>query len=156
MGAIQDDVPSVEPWQSGIVGGILGAVLFGIFAMIGDEGMLETSIPALIDQGPDALAVGWVLHLLVGAVFGVVFVAVVETTPLNETFDDNLENAVAGLGYGVVLAVVAAMILMPLWIGAVTDASPDILEFNSTSFAGHLLYGVVVGLVYSVLADTSY
>lgn len=155
MSTAERDVPTVEPWQAGIAGGLLGAVLFGLLAMVQEAGMLESMIPDLIDQGPDALAIGWVLHLVIGAVFGVVFVLAVETTPLDATFDDNLKNALAGLAYGVVLAVVAAMIVMPLWLGAVAGHDTDILQYNSTSFVGHLLYGVVVGLTYSVLADTS-
>lgn len=58
----------------------------------------------------------------------------------------------AGLGYGVVLWVLTAGLLLPVWLDAVGAATELSLPYlDTTSLIGHLVYGAVLGLVYAAL-----
>lgn len=150
---VADTTPMLEPWQGGVIGGILGGIVFGALLTMQTPGVLEDSIPQLYGLGAGAGAMGWILHLSHGAVLGVVFVAIVELTPLDDVLDDNLRNAVAGLGYGVVVWGVLAAVVMPVWLDAAGAGSPDVPNVVVESLVGHLAYGVVLGLTYAVLTD---
>ena len=56
---------------------------------------------------------------------------------------------VVGLGaaYGVVLWIVAAGVVMPVWMGAVGMAAPAIPYLVPMGFVTHLVYGVVLAAV---------
>lgn len=145
--------PVLEPWQGGVIGGILGGVVFGALMTMQTPGVLEDAIPQLYGLGTDAGAIGWVLHVSHAAVLGVVFVAIVESSSLDEALDDNLRNALAGLAYGAVVWGVLAAVVMPLWLDAAGAMAPDVPNVVTESLVGHLAYGVVLGLTYSVLTD---
>ncbi len=75
-----------------------------------------------------------------------------QATALEERLDSNLTIAVAGLAYGIVLWIVLASFVMPAWVGAMTGMSPPVPDWNAQSLMGHAVYGVILGLLYSLLA----
>lgn len=111
--------------------------------------VIASGIPAL--WGLEGLAAGWVIHLFNSAVLGVAFAVLAGAVGV-ET--DLPRSAGLGIAYGVVLWVVLAAIVMPIWLGAVGfPGTPPLPNFNPLSFVGHLVYGVVLGAAYPSLAD---
>lgn len=62
-------------------------------------------------------------------------------------------TTVAGLGlvYGVVVWVIAASFVMPVWVGMMTVGSRAVPTFNPISLVGHTVYGVVLGASYPMI-----
>ena len=149
---------ALEQWQAGVLGGIVGAIVFGIVLLGAHPGRpIEVAMPTMYGFGPDSGAIGFTIHLAHGAVLGVVFAAIVELSGLRTKFGDNRSLALAGLGYGLVTWLLLAALLMPLWLEAVgSPAQPPFPNLTSAganvSLVGHAIFGVVLGLLYSVTA----
>lgn len=136
------------PWQAGLVGGLAGGLVFGAMLSMMMTPVIEMAIPAMYGiAGPAGLA-GWVIHMSNSAVLGVVFGGLVGRAGL----EGMGRAAGAGLVYGAVLWVVLAAIVMPIWLGAVGfPATPPLPNFNPMSLVGHLVYGLVLGVVYAAV-----
>jgi len=123
----------------GIVGGLAGGVVFGLLmAMMGMIGMVAQLV------GSSSAAVGWIVHLAISAFIGASFAVLLGS--LAKTL---VPAALVGMGYGVVWWVLGALLIMPAQLGM------PVLQLNTTawqSLMGHLLFGLVLGIVYSVLA----
>jgi len=123
----------------GIVGGLAGGVVFGLLmAMMGMIGMVAQLV------GSSSAAVGWIVHLAISAFIGASFAVLLGS--LAKTL---VPAALVGMGYGVVWWVLGALLIMPAQLGM------PVFELNTTawqSLMGHLLFGLVLGIVYSVLA----
>ena len=131
-------------WKGGALAGLLGGVAMGAMLTTQMTPVIEVAIPSM--YGLEGLAAGWVAHLFHSVVLGVVFGAVAGTLG----FDDSVSRS-AGLGvaYGVVLWVLLAALVMPIWLGAVgSPANPPLPNFNPQSLVGHVVYGLVVGAVF--------
>jgi uncharacterized membrane protein YagU involved in acid resistance len=128
---------------AGIMGGLLGGVLFG--ALMTGMNMMEM-VAMLV--GAENVAVGWVVHLVIAAIFGALYALVLG--PLTRSY-----GRAAGLGavYGVILWVIGALLIMPLWLG-MTVMVFVIGEDQLLSLVGHLVYGVVLGLVFVAASST--
>ncbi len=124
---------------AGIVGGLVGGVAFGIFMQL--TGMIPM-VAMLV--GSDSVPIGWLVHLVIsagiGAGFGVLLggwaTAMAPSTGL-------------GLGYGVVWWVLGGLLIMPAWLGM------GVFMFNAMawmSLLGHLIYGLLLGVVYALVA----
>ncbi len=133
-------------WQriiGGVVGGIAGGLVFG--AMMGMMGMLPMVASVV---GSESATVGFLYHMfnsvIIGAVFGLVFGV------LSHTYG---QGALWGLVYGVIWWILGPMILMPLMMGMGTTGISSQVSAALTapmlmSLAGHLVYGLLTGLVY--------
>lgn len=123
----------------GIVGGLAGGVVFGLLmAMMDMIGMVAQLV------GSSSAAVGWVVHLGISAFIGASFAVLLGS--LAKTI---VPAALVGMGYGVVWWVLGALLIMPAQLGM------PVFELNTTawqSLMGHLLFGLVLGIVYAVLA----
>ena len=90
------------------------------------------------------IGVGWLTHLFHSVVFGVGFVAAFSGRRLRQYRDSPLGAVAVGVGYGVLLWLVAAGFVMPVWLNAVgVDAAVPTL--NAVSLAGHTVWGAVLG-----------
>lgn len=138
----------LEPWQAGLVGGIADGLVFGAMVSLMMPAVIEMGIPALYGiAGPAGLA-GWVIHMANSAVLGVAFGALVGASGLAGTG----KLAGAGLAYGVLLWVVLAGLVMPVWLGAVGfPMAPPLPNFDPMSAVGHAVYGAVSGVVYAIV-----
>lgn len=141
----------MEPWQAGLIGGISGGVVFGVMMTMQMQMIIEMAIPGMYGLGP-SLAVGWAIHLFHSVVLGAVFGLILQTGGLGDRLDSNLIIAIGGLVYGVVLWIILASFIMPAWVGAMTEMAPPVPDWNVQSLMGHAVYGVVLGLVYALLA----
>jgi len=120
-----------------VAGGIMGLVtqfVAGRMAVIG----------AL--YGVDNVAVGWVSHQYHSVFFALLFVAATASW-----VDDDWQTLLGlGTGYGAFLWLVAAGIVMPLWLRLVGVPAP-LPNLGLASLANHLLWGVVFGGGYAWL-----
>lgn len=136
------------PWQAGLVGGLAGGLVFGAMMSAMMTPVMEMAIPAMYGiEGPAGLA-GWVIHMSNSAVLGVVFGALAGRADLTGTG----RTAGAGLVYGAVLWAVLAATVMPIWLGTVGfPGTPPLPNLNPLSLVGHLVYGLVLGVVYAAV-----
>ena len=123
---------------AGIAGGLAGGVMFGILMQMMD---MITMVAMLV--GSESVVVGWLVHLAISAFIGASYAV------LFARFATRLvPAALIGMGYGMVWWVLGALLLMPAKLGMPT------FTFNTTawqSLMGHLLYGLVLGIVYALL-----
>lgn len=149
----------------GGIGGVVGAVLFGLLIWAVSPDAISEAIPAFYGLSESAV-LGWTLHLLHGLVLGVVF-GVVASRPL--VFDtvtgpvetDILKGLSASARFGLVGVVfgIAVWTIVP-FIGLSLIGGLD--AFGEVGFPGlavdmilgHVLFGVVVGIVFSVFVPS--
>lgn len=123
---------------AGAIGGLVGGLIFGVLMhmmhMMGMVAMLVNS---------DAVAVGWLVHLAISVFVGVSFAVL-----FSRLATSVLSSTLIGAGYGIVWWVLGGLILMPARLGM------DLFMFNTTawqSLMGHVIYGVLLGLVYGLI-----
>jgi hypothetical protein len=135
-------------WQAGVGGGILGAAVMAIAISAMNPPTLVGGIPGLYTLSGGIA--GWVVHLSHGAILGVVYAAIVEADAVS--IDSVGKYLGAGLGWGIVTWGVLAAIVMPIWLSAVGfPQAPPFPNFAIPSLIWHLIYGVVLGIVYPLL-----
>jgi hypothetical protein len=122
----------VRRGAAGVAGGLLGGVVFGV--MMQAWGMIPM-VAALV--GSSSPAVGWVVHLLISAFFGAAFGVV-----LGPVVKGLISGTLWGVGYGAVLWVVGALLLMPARLGMPLFAIDDM---TLRSLLGHLVFGLLLG-----------
>jgi hypothetical protein len=145
--AVRRETGTVD-WTSAVLAGVGGGIAMGL--MIQFVMGIMPVIGAL--YGVPGLAAGWVAHLVHSVVFALVFAAVVSRPPLSEYAESTASAAGLGLAYGVVLWLVAAAVVMPIWMGLVGLPSPGVPNLNPQSLVGHLVYGVLLGGLYGGLS----
>ena len=124
---------------AGVVGGLAGGVVFGVLMQVmGMIGMVAMLV------GSEAVGIGWLVHLVIsagiGASFGVLLGALATAMA---------RSTGLGLGYGVVWWVLGGLLIMPAWLGM------GVFMFNTMawmSLLGHLIYGLLLGVVYALVA----
>jgi len=145
---VQTATPTTSDWKHGAIGGLAGGILMGILFMTMMPPVIEHTIPALF--GLDGLLAGWVVHLFNSVVFGIVFSAILSQSPLREYADSVGGSAGLGTVYGIVIWILAAGIVMPLWLSAVGfPNAPPLPNFSTMSLVAHVVYGLVLGVVYA-------
>lgn len=126
----------------GALGGLTGSVPFGIMmAMMGMMPMIGMLIRM------ENTVVGWVVHLLISAVTGALYGHFAPA--FSKTWGS---AAVAGMVYGVIWWVLGALILMPAILG-MTQMIFVIGQMQWMSLMGHIVFAVIMALVFKALAD---
>lgn len=136
--------------RNGIIGGLVGGILFGLMMqfMAGPDGAAVMMMVAAVVRSK-SLIVGWVYHLFNSAVIGAIFGGV-----LGERVTDYRLGVIWGLVYGLIWWVLGALILMPVLLGMAPFAALAMAPMRPValgSLVGHLLYGVVLGVVFAAL-----
>ena len=137
-------------WKGAVVAGLISGVVYGIVYSVIKPKVLKAMIPMLIGlKGP---VIGWIVHLSVAAVWGVVFAAIA----VGLDWDDSVGRSI-GLGFvfGAAIWFLDVVIVMPLWMHGVIGfpKAPSFPNWDWMSLWVHLLYGVVVGLLYPFMND---
>jgi uncharacterized membrane protein YagU involved in acid resistance len=108
--------------------------------MIAAMGMLPMVASVV---GSNSALIGFLYHMfnsvVIGAIFGLLFGAQDRTYRL---------GAALGLLYGAIWWVLGPMILMPLLLGMALQFGAAFTPPMLMSLVGHLLYGLITGLVY--------
>jgi uncharacterized membrane protein YagU involved in acid resistance len=125
---------------AGIVMGIISQALAGLLPVIGS--LYGVSDPL----------VGWMTHLFHSVVFALLFAA--GYTHLRGWFPaERLSTSgLLGAGWGVVLWLVAAGVIMPVWLRLLGD-SVSVPNLTALGLLTHLVWGVTVGLLYRPLRE---
>lgn len=140
-------------WRGGAIAGILATAATGVVVTAMDLTTIRIVIPALYGQSGNLVA-GWIAHLLHGSLFGVIFAVILTDPGLYHLANWRWKTAIAGLVYGLVLAVVGAGIIMPIWLGVVGVPNPPTAPAVTTpSLLWHAVYGIVLGVVFPSVAD---
>ena len=153
------DVIGLGGALAGLAGGLAMAVVAALIAAgMGQDIWHESKRIAAIVYGPAALAgsgfdpgpvlVGTLIHLVVSALLGAIF-GIVTRRWLHLTSDFGTP-VLAGLIYGLLIWLVAYFVVLPL-------LNPALLEVYAPAFIiQHVVYGVVMGLVYMWLRPQPY
>ena len=140
-------------WQGGALAGAIAAITTGIGITVLDFDTLSVVIAGLYGQ-TGSLTVGWIAHVVLGAIFGVIFAGVLTDPGLYRLADSWWKTTVAGLVFGIVLAVMGFGIIMPIWIAFVGSPDPPAAPYiPSSSLLWHTIYGVALGAVYPSVAS---
>ncbi len=142
-----------EELISSALAGMFGTLVFtAFFIAIGNTGTIAMAIPALYGLTGPALIVGEIIHLIHGAILGVIYAAIVSATGYGHHLDYVKKATVWGLGYGLVTTVLLAALLMPVWLSTVGFANaPPAPNFQPMGLLGHLIYGAVLGASYPLI-----
>jgi len=145
-GAVRDNAS----WQHGVEAGLIGGLAMGVLFSLLTPPVIENAIPALV--GLSGGVAGWVVHMSNSAVFGVVFVTALKQPRLAGVAESPGGVVGLGLAYGAILWVVAAGVVMPLWLSAVGFPSPPPLpNLALMGLLTHLVFGLVLGASYHYL-----
>jgi signal transduction histidine kinase len=98
--------------------------------------------------GAENAVVGWVTHLFHSVVFGLGFAALVTHPQFSHYLRRRGATVAAGAAYGVLLAVVAGGVVMPLWLRAVGIPAP-LPTVSVGGIAGHVFWGGLLGGLFS-------
>lgn len=160
--SIEHGIGSGLNWLiGGAVGGIVGSLLFGGLLWVIDPDIVTETIPAIYGL-PPAAPVGWVFHLIHGLVLGVLFGFLVSRPVIGGTLTADAETdfidamrpgvrlTAAGIIYGLAVWTALPVIALSIWgtIGGVGD--PAFPATALESLVGHLLYGLLLGALFSV------
>lgn len=131
-----------------MLAGLLATVVMGIAISTMRLETLRLAIAGLYGS-EGSLAVGWAAHLVHGTIFGGIFTAVLADPGLYGLTRWRWKTLVAGVVYGLVLAIVGAGIIMPIWLGVIGfPTPPELPNVTVPMLVWHALYGAVLGLVY--------
>src|SRR5918995_63407 len=137
-----------------IVAGLIAGVVFGMMmhmmmAPTPDGG--EMPVIAMIGQivGSPTVGAGWLYHLFNSAVIGAIF---------GWLLGARVHNYTSGLGWGAVYGfawwILGGLVLMPVLLGMPAFAPllmPEMRMVAMGSLVGHLIYGVILGVLFVAL-----
>ncbi|MDZ7729748.1 MAG: hypothetical protein U5K37_00065 [Natrialbaceae archaeon] len=132
---------TIDFWGNIVVASIIGGVLMGLI-MTEIMGMIQV-VGAL--YGFETSRLGWVFHLWHSAVFGLFFGGFFMWHRIGKFHDRILASTTIGITWGMLLWVVAAGIVMPIWMGSLSAPAQPLPALNPWSGIGHLVYGAVLG-----------
>lgn len=150
------------PFVAGAVGGLVGAVGFGALMWFVNPTFLRSSIPALYGLEPRGLF-GWSVHLFHGIVLGIVFGAVVSRAVVHDALvpADPDQLGPGGLGirlvgggvaYGIAVWALVPVLALPILSDpAGADAWGTLSIAGSESLVGHVVFGLLLGVVYAAI-----
>lgn len=138
-------------WKSGALAGLLATVAMGIIISIMDLETIRVAIAGLYIQEGSLIA-GWVAHLIHGTLFGLLFAYILTDPGLAGITRWTWKTIIAGVIYGLMLAVVGAGIIMPIWLSAVGFTTPPSLpNVTGASLVWHFVYGAILGTLFAAL-----
>lgn len=138
-------------WKSGAVAGFFATIAMGIAITLMDLETLRVAIAGLYGQEGNVVA-GWLAHLIHGTVFGLLFAYVLTDPGLAGITRWVWKTILAGIVYGLVLTVVGAGIIMPIWLNVVGfQTPPSFPNVTTASLIWHGIYGIILGAVFTIL-----
>lgn len=146
-----DERPFESRWVRGAIGGLAAGLVTGAVLQLNDPDVLRTAIPAVYGVG--GLLAGWVAHLVHGTLAGLAYATLADDENVRERARTPDGGAALGLGYGLALWVVVAVVLVPLVLDAMgSAAAPGFPFVEVRALLAFLLLGTVIGAVYGMLA----
>ncbi|GAB7021208.1 hypothetical protein [Halostagnicola bangensis] len=166
--AVQYGIGGVYGWPvGGVLGGVIGTGVFGLLVWFVNPEIIQATIPGLYGFEPGS-ETGWVIHLVHGAILGLVFafivtrdlvlgtlLASVETEALSE-LSDTIRFVGAGFAYGILVWTILPVFAAPAQIGLISQSAiEEFPALAAEAMIGHVLFGMVLGAVFAVSVDVS-
>lgn len=140
-------------WKGGALAGLVATVVMGVAISAMNLGTLQLAIPGLYGLEGNLVA-GWIAHVAHGTIFGLIFAGFMADPGLYRISDWVWKTLVAGIVFGMMLAIVGAGIVMPIWLGAAGFTTPpSIPNITKPMLLWHFIYGTVLGLLYPFVED---
>ena len=136
-------------YRDAVVAGLGAGVVFGFLIQF-VLGVMP-AIGAMYTLGEPSLSVGWVAHLSHSAIFALLFVVVTWARPVSNYVRNPITAAAVGGAFGFALWLVNIGFLWPVWLGSVGVMDLPIPNFAPRPLVGHLVWGLLLGLFYSLL-----
>jgi len=138
-------------WRAGAAAGFVAAGVMALTIGLGNLALLRDAIAGLyLLDG--SLVAGVLIHLVHGTLFGVVFAMILSDPGLYGLSQWRWKTTLAGIVYGLVLAVAGAGIIMPIWLDVVgAGVSRPIPNVTVSLLTWHVVYGTILGVVFSQL-----
>jgi len=131
-----------QPALIGAVAGVVGGLVFGLMMALAMPPMM-----GMIGSLVGAPSLGWGVHLVFSAIIGLGFGVL-----LGSRVNDWPTASGFGLAYGVVWWILGPLLIMPTWLGMGPMLTKAFDGANLMSLMGHVVFGVVTGLVYRTLS----
>jgi len=140
-------------WKGGGLAGLVATLVMGAAITIVDLETLRLAIAGLYGFEGTLIA-GWIAHLVHGTLFGMIFAAVLSDPGLYRVSEWMWKTVVAGVVYGLTLAVVGAGLLMPIWLEvAGVTMQLSIPNVTTPILIWHLIYGILLGGLFPFVDD---
>lgn len=122
-----------------VLAGIIGAAVMSVVTMIGGAmGMPKMSQPKMLSGMMGlSIALGWVMHFMVGIVFAVVYIYLYD--PLLRIANTYLKGAIFGI-----IVFIFAQVMMAIM--PVPPIEGSMLAIVLGGLMGHIIFGMVVSL----------
>lgn len=142
-------------WKGCAFAGVVAGLVMGALIWIMNDAVIAVAMPALYGLAPPPNPIaGWIVHLFQSAVLGLIFGGLLRTEALADTVGSLPKSVGFGVAYGIVVWVVAAALVMPLWLSAVGFAqAPPFPNFAIPSLLWHAVFGLVLGALVPYVAD---
>jgi hypothetical protein len=150
MSSSTDSDPFEAAWaiKGGAVAGILATIVMGVAISVMRLETLQLAIAGLYGQGGNLIA-GWIAHLLHGTIFGVGFAGLLADPGLYRLTEWAWKTVLAGIVFGLLLALIGAGFVMPVWLNAVgASPVPPVPNVTVELVIWHLIYGSVLGAIF--------
>ena len=139
---------TIFSFKSAVIAGVIGTTAMTLFTFMAPLMGIEMNIPSMLASIFGApIIVGWVIHFMIGTILAINFAAL---------FLPNFGSSnkiIAGATFSLIPWLMAQVVVMPM-MTIMNDGSYGDGFFSGSimiafaSLLGHLLYGVVLSLVY--------
>jgi hypothetical protein len=135
-------------WKEGALTGVAASLVMG--AVIAVTNTDQLGMMSGLYGAPESVGASAVLHLFHGAVFGALFAAIHSDPAFHRATDRPAKGALAGMAFGVLLGIVGAGLILPMWVQSIgIGASMSVPHFTPIILGWHVVYGTVLGLLFS-------
>ena len=132
---------------AGLVGGVgMGLILHFVMGAMPVVGSL---------YGQPTVLAGWIAHLVHSVVFALLFVGAITRTGLGRYARTTARTTGLGTAYGALLGVATGAFVLPLWVNAVSAAGMPVPFVSGPAFAGHVVFGLLLGAAFAVARGTA-
>lgn len=140
-------------WRGGIAAGFVATVATSLVILPTNAAMFSETIAGMYGL-EGMLAVGLAAHLVHGTLFGLVFATVLSDPGLVYITNWLSKTVLAGVVFGLTLAIVGTGFLLPVWAQFVGLTNPPSIPYVTLPLFGwHAVYGLVLGLLFPFLEE---
>lgn len=119
--------------KAGVIGAIVASIPYGIMMQM--MGMMQVLAGMM---GSHSIIVGWMIHMMIGIIFGILFVVV-----FGRFVNSSQTAFFTGVGEGVLTWLIGPTIVMPMMFGGAPFSKIDLMSLFT-----HILFGIVIAFVY--------
>ncbi len=135
-------------WRGGALAGAVATVSTMAVILPVEPSLFSETIAGMYGQ-EGSIGIGIGAHLVHGTLFGLLFAGVLSDPGIVGITQWLWRTVVAGVIFGLLLAVMATGFILPAWTQFVGLSNPPTMPYvTATLLAWHVLYGAVLGFVF--------